>query len=71
MQLMVEGDKFKLYIPYDLAYGARGSPPRIPAFTPLVFEIEIHKVNGPGKSKAAARKKFEESKDTTTKPTDL
>ena len=71
MQLMVEGDKWKLYIPYDLAYGARGSPPRIPAFTPLVFEIEIHKVNGAGKSKALARKKLEESKDTTAKPTDL
>ena len=40
MQLMGEGDKWRLFIPYDLAYGERGSPPKIPPFSPLVFEIE-------------------------------
>ena len=29
MQLMVEGDKWEMYIPSDLAYGARGSPPKV------------------------------------------
>lgn len=29
MQLMVEGDKWEMYIPSDLAYGDRGSPPKI------------------------------------------
>ena len=59
MQYMVEGDKWKLHIPYDLAYGARGSPPRIPGFTPLVFEIEIHKVKRGGKPASEARAMFE------------
>ena len=62
MQLMGEGDKWKLYIPYDLAYGERGSPPKIPPFSPLVFEIEIHKVKGTGKTVKKARDMFEEAK---------
>jgi FKBP-type peptidyl-prolyl cis-trans isomerase FklB len=58
MQLMGEGDKWKLYIPYDLAYGERGSPPKIPPFSPLVFEIEIHKVKSGGKPVSEAREAF-------------
>ena len=58
MQYMTEGDKWKLHIPYDLAYGERGSPPRIPPFSPLVFEIEIHKVKKGGKSAAEAHAMF-------------
>eukprot|EP00924_Labyrinthula_sp_SR-Ha-C_P009357 snap_masked-scaffold_2-processed-gene-21.24-mRNA-1 protein AED:0.04 eAED:0.04 QI:0/-1/0/1/-1/1/1/0/229 len=46
MQLMVEGDKFELYIPSDLAYGARGSPPKIPGGSTLVFTIEMIKIKG-------------------------
>ena len=64
MQLMAEGDKWKLFIPFDLAYGASGSPPKIPPYSPLVFDIEIHKVKGSGgKSMADARKSFQESLD--------
>ena len=47
---MVEGDKWKLHIPYDLAYGAGGRPPKIPGYSVLVFEIEIHEVQRGGKS---------------------
>lgn len=67
MQLMGEGDKWKLYIPYDLAYGDRGSPPKIPPFSPLVFEIEIHKVKSSGgKPVAEARAMLETAKVTNT-----
>ncbi len=37
---MKEGDKWKVYIPSDLGYGARGSK-NIPPHTMLIFEIEL------------------------------
>merc|ERR1712032_1747513 len=43
MRLMVEGDKWEMYIPSDLAYGARGSPPKIPGGSALIFRMEIIK----------------------------
>jgi FKBP-type peptidyl-prolyl cis-trans isomerase FklB len=45
MQLMVEGDQWELYIPSELAYGERGSPPKIPGDSVLIFRIEILKIN--------------------------
>ena len=44
MQLMVAGDKWELYIPSDLAYGDRGSPPKIGGGEALVFQMEIIQV---------------------------
>lgn len=44
VQLMQEGDKWVVYLPFDLAYGARGSGP-IGAYSTLIFEIELIQVN--------------------------
>jgi hypothetical protein len=52
MQLMVEGDKWELYIPSEMAYGDRGSPPKIGAGDVLVFTIEILRIKG-GKKPAS------------------
>jgi hypothetical protein len=46
MQLMVEGDKWELYIPSEMAYGDRGSPPKIPGDSALVFTIEMIEIQG-------------------------
>jgi len=46
MQLMVEGDKWELYISSDLAYGDRGSPPKIGGGDTLVFTIEMITIQG-------------------------
>jgi len=48
MQLMVAGDQWELYLPSELAYGTRGSPPKIPSNSVLVFTIEILEITGHG-----------------------
>jgi len=45
LQLMKEGDKWKLYIPYDLAYGDRGAGADIGPYSTLIFEIELISVD--------------------------
>ncbi len=41
LQLMPVGSKWKLYIPYDLAYGAQGAGGDIGPFQALIFDIEL------------------------------
>lgn len=41
LQLMKVGEKWKLFIPAELAYGATSPSPAIPANSALVFEVEM------------------------------
>ncbi|PCI96840.1 MAG: peptidylprolyl isomerase [Flavobacteriales bacterium] len=48
VQLMKEGAKYKFFIPQELAYGANppgGGSGEIKPFMPLVFEVELIKIN--------------------------
>lgn len=45
LQYMKEGDKFKFFIPYNLAYGERGRGGAIKGYSTLMFEVELIKVN--------------------------
>ena len=41
LQHMAIGARHKLYIPYNLGYGARGAGPQIPPYSALIFEVEL------------------------------
>ncbi len=46
LQLMPVGSKWKLFIPYNLAYGERGAGGSIGPYQALVFEIELLAIVG-------------------------
>ena len=46
VQLMQAGDKWKFYVPSEMAYGARSPSPKIPANSTLIFEIELLEIKG-------------------------
>ena len=41
LQLMKVGDKWRLFLPHDLAYGSRGTGGVIQPYAALIFEIEL------------------------------
>merc|ERR1712187_611495 len=51
MQLMMEGDKWEMYIPSELGYGDGGSGQKIKGGDVLIFRMEILKILG-GKKRA-------------------
>ena len=44
LQLMKEGDKWRLFIPSDLGYGSRGAGDLIGPNETLIFEVELLKI---------------------------
>lgn len=53
LQLMNVGEKYRLVIPSELAYGAQSPTPAIPANSTLVFEVELLGIVGQEQPAAA------------------
>jgi FKBP-type peptidyl-prolyl cis-trans isomerase FklB len=41
LQLMPEGSKYRLFIPHELGYGARGAGGAIAPYSTLIFDVEL------------------------------
>ncbi|MBN7827956.1 FKBP-type peptidyl-prolyl cis-trans isomerase, partial [Bowmanella dokdonensis] len=41
LQLMQVGAKWRLYVPYQLAYGEQGAGAAIKPFSTLIFDVEL------------------------------
>lgn len=46
LQLMPVGSKWRLYVPYNLAYGERGAGAAIGPFSTLIFDVELLDIVG-------------------------
>eukprot|EP00457_Paulinella_chromatophora_P012366 gb/GEZN01012573.1/.p1 GENE.gb/GEZN01012573.1/~~gb/GEZN01012573.1/.p1 ORF type:complete len:314 (-),score=37.62 gb/GEZN01012573.1/:19-960(-) len=53
LQLMSPGDTFKFWIPWNIAYGARGSGGSIGPYSTLIFDLEMLTFEGAEDGKAA------------------
>lgn len=45
LQMMSVGDKWRVSLPYHLAYGERGAGASIPPYATLIFEVELLGIN--------------------------
>jgi FKBP-type peptidyl-prolyl cis-trans isomerase FklB len=59
LQLMREGDKWEVYIPFYLGYGSSGAGGAIPGYAPLIFKMELIKVMSGGKPASEAISELE------------
>jgi FKBP-type peptidyl-prolyl cis-trans isomerase FklB len=55
LKLMPTGSKWVLYIPPELAYGNRSPGVKVPAYSTLIYEIELLSVDPSTKTKDAAK----------------
>jgi FKBP-type peptidyl-prolyl cis-trans isomerase len=49
LQIMPVGSKWQLFVPSEMAYGARGPSPTIGANSVLIFEVELLSIQGKDK----------------------
>jgi FKBP-type peptidyl-prolyl cis-trans isomerase FklB len=66
--MMPVGSKWQLYIPQELAYGARGAGGDIPPYSTLVFDVEVLDIEAPKEVKAAEEVKPVEEVKKEVKP---
>ncbi|MCQ4294604.1 FKBP-type peptidyl-prolyl cis-trans isomerase [Pseudomonas stutzeri] len=59
LQLMHVGEKYKLYIPSELAYGEQSPSPLIPANSVLVFDLELLDIKGEAAEQPSAEQPAE------------
>ncbi|MBE7538101.1 MAG: FKBP-type peptidyl-prolyl cis-trans isomerase [Opitutaceae bacterium] len=53
-QLLKVGQRRLFIVPYELGYGTRGNPPKIPRRATLVFEVELLAINPPAPAPPSA-----------------